>query len=91
MKEKIKKQIEQIFYTNLEFSIGNQNRNLLASSKILSDLGIIDIDTICQLAKVMEQNSGLELSNEDFNIIYQKISILIKEHMNKPFDFLYNE
>jgi hypothetical protein len=90
MKEKIKKQIEQIFYTNLEFSIGNQNRNLLASSKILSDLGIIDIDTICQLAKVMEQNSGLELSNEDFNIIYQKISILIKEHMNKPFDFLYN-
>lgn len=82
MKEKIKKQIEQIFYTNLEFSIGNQNRNLLASSKILSDLGIRDIDTICQLAKFMEQNSGLELSDDDFNTIYQKISILIKEHMN---------
>jgi hypothetical protein len=42
---------------------------------------------IYQLAKVMEENSSLELEDEDFNIIYEKFVQLSKTHMDKSFEY----
>jgi len=86
MKDKVRKIIEQTLYTNINYPICG-NRNILASNLVLNNVGINDIDMIYQLAKVMEENSSLELEDEDFNIIYEKFVQLVKTHLDKPFDY----
>lgn len=86
MKDKVRKIIEQTFYTNLNYPVCG-NRSILAANLALNYVGINDIDMIYQLAKVMEENSSLELEDKDFNIIYEKFVQLLKKHQDKPFEY----
>jgi hypothetical protein len=86
MKDKVRKIIEQTFYTNLNYPVCG-NRNILAANLVLNSVGICDIDIIYQLAKTMEENSSLELEDEDFNNIYENFVQLLKTHRNKPFEY----
>jgi hypothetical protein len=84
MKDKVRKIIEKTFYTNLNYPVCG-NRNILTANLVLNGVGINDIEMIYQLAKVMEENSSLELEDENFNAIYEKFVQLLKTHRNKPF------
>lgn len=82
--EKIKDIIHNTIYTCPAYPhIGNDY--ILAANWILNIYHIKDIDTICELAKILEKNSTYdhEISDKDLAIILAKLNQLLVEYRNK--------
>lgn len=79
--------IHDAIYTNARYPhVGNNY--ILASNRILDKFSINDIDIICEFAKFLQENITYdhELSKEDLDKILIKLSKLLNEYYNKPFE-----
>jgi hypothetical protein len=87
-REKFNEIIHNTIYTGVTYP-HRGNNNILAANWILSEMGITDIDMICKLAKIIDEHSTYdhEISNDDLDTIIKLCGELIKEHMNKPFEY----
>ncbi len=82
-KEKIRTIINDTVYTNGAYP-HKGNNSILASNLILCDLGITDIDIICELAKIIDKNITYdhEISDTDLDNIISMCDIVIHKHIN---------
>jgi hypothetical protein len=83
-KEKLYDITYDIFHRSLQLPTTG-NRHILAANMLLDKVHISDTDMIYKLAKFMDENEELELDEKNFDLIYEKMTELVKEHINKPF------
>lgn len=87
-KDLIQNSIHNTVYTRPEYP-NKGNASILASNLILSHYGIENIDTICEFAKTIDENSTYdhELSDKDFDIIYEKLKVILTYKSMEDIDF----
>jgi len=80
-KEKVGEIIHNTIYTNPEYP-HRGNNNILAANWILDEMGIRDIDMICDLAKIIDEHSTYdkEISDGDLDNIMLLFGEMIKEY-----------
>ena len=72
-REEILGMLHTVSFTNLEYPICG-NRSLLAANKIMNRLKITDLDSIYELAKVIEDNIvDKKISDKEFENIYKEV------------------
>lgn len=81
MKEKVLRILFSILYTKDYRLVGN--RNVLAANRMLHEVRINDIDLIYELAKCIEKNTITDITDDNFNNIYNKYNEIINKYLNE--------